>query len=115
MPQGTSGKFLLKHLLAYPSSRSTRDVAADLQLLALTSTSLSGSGSQTDLTGAGSELQLLCESAVAELPSEVAAVRGGNKNVLNKIVGQVMKKSRGRADATAARKLVERLILGEKQ
>ncbi|KAF5322005.1 hypothetical protein D9619_000691 [Psilocybe cf. subviscida] len=112
---GTSGKFLLKHLLAHPSSRSTKEVAADLQLLALASSPPSSSGSQTNLTSIGSELQLLCESAVAELPSEVAAVRAGNKNVLNKIVGHVMKKSRGRADATAARQLVEQLILGDSQ
>jgi aspartyl-tRNA(Asn)/glutamyl-tRNA(Gln) amidotransferase subunit B len=110
--QGTSGKFLLKHLLAHPSSRSTKKVASDLQLLALASTSPSTSGSEIDAT---SELQLLCESAVTELPSEVAAVRAGNKNVLNKIVGHVMKKSRGRADATATRKLVEQLILGNSQ
>lgn len=90
-------------------------MAADLQLLALASTPTVNSGSQPESTSANSELQLLCESAVAKLPGEVAAVRAGNQNVLNKIVGHVMKNSRGRADATAARKLVEQLILDDSQ
>jgi aspartyl-tRNA(Asn)/glutamyl-tRNA(Gln) amidotransferase subunit B len=57
-----------------------------------------------------SELYCLCESAISDLPSEVAALRAGNKNVLNKIVGHVMRKSRGRADAVAVKALVEKIV-----
>jgi len=47
---------------------------------------------------------------MAALPDEVAAVRNGHKGVLNKIVGRVMRESRGRADARSVRDLVEKLI-----
>jgi aspartyl-tRNA(Asn)/glutamyl-tRNA(Gln) amidotransferase subunit B len=46
------------------------------------------------------------------LPDEVAAVKQGHKNVLNKIVGLVMRESRGRADARSVRSLLVELIDG---
>ncbi|KAF8961095.1 Glutamyl-tRNA amidotransferase B subunit [Flammula alnicola] len=109
---GTSGKFLLRHMLAKPSPRSPREIATELQLIALNSSSSSSMSSTSDGSTA-SELEVLCKSAISDLPSEVAAVRSGNKNVLNKIVGHVMKKSRGRADAVAVRTLVEKIVRGE--
>ena len=109
---GTSGKFLLKHMLTNPSSHSPTRLANELQLTALSNTS--GSSSQSALSSSPhSELQLLCEAAIQALPSEVAAFRAGNKNVLNKIVGHVMKQSRGRADAKIVRNLVEEIVLRE--
>ncbi|KAH9482302.1 Glutamyl-tRNA(Gln) amidotransferase subunit B, mitochondrial [Psilocybe cubensis] len=107
---GTSGKHLLRHMLANPSSRRPREIATELQLVALTSTSSSQSTTSSD-SSVISELEDLCRSAVSNLPCEVAALRAGNKNVLNKIVGYVMKKSRGRADATATRELVEKMVM----
>lgn len=47
---------------------------------------------------------------MAALPDEVAAVRQGHKNVLNKIVGLVMRQSRGRADAKRVKGLLQNLI-----
>jgi aspartyl-tRNA(Asn)/glutamyl-tRNA(Gln) amidotransferase subunit B len=55
----------------------------------------------------GLDVDALCESAIAALPSEAAAFRKGRKNVLNKMLGWVMKESRGRADSTQVR---ERLV-----
>jgi aspartyl-tRNA(Asn)/glutamyl-tRNA(Gln) amidotransferase subunit B len=91
---GTSGKLLLREMLADPSSPQTpTDRARSLSLL---------------ITSRG-ELDIgdLCGAAIAALPSEAAAFRNGHKNVLNKILGWVMKESRGRADSKQAR---ERLI-----
>ncbi|KAJ7366689.1 Glutamyl-tRNA amidotransferase subunit B, mitochondrial [Mycena albidolilacea] len=91
---GTSGKLLLREMLADPSSPQTpTERARSLSLL---------------ITSRG-ELDIgdLCGAAIAALPSEAAAFRNGHKNVLNKILGWVMKESRGRADSKQAR---ERLI-----
>ena len=55
-------------------------------------------------------LHSLCLDAMAALPDEVAAVRQGHKNVLNKIVGLVMRQSRGRADAKRVKGLLQNLI-----
>jgi aspartyl-tRNA(Asn)/glutamyl-tRNA(Gln) amidotransferase subunit B len=107
---GTSRKLLLRHMLAEPSLTSTTQMAQQLQLTASSSppchsTSASARNRPSD------ELYTLCVEAISALPEEVAAVRKGNKNVLNKIVGRVMKNSRGRADAQRVRVVVEELIL----
>ncbi|KAF8208754.1 Glutamyl-tRNA amidotransferase B subunit [Mycena galopus ATCC 62051] len=91
---GTSGKLLLREMLADPSSPQTpTDRARSLSLLA-------ASGSEPDIGE-------LCAAAIAALPSEASAFRNGHKNVLNKILGWVMKESRGRADS---KQVKERLI-----
>ncbi|RDB20205.1 Glutamyl-tRNA(Gln) amidotransferase subunit B, mitochondrial [Hypsizygus marmoreus] len=114
---GTSGKILLRQMLANPSRTPTEQVAQELQLIALSQRSSSPSSPSasasisTTTDDASSELRALCGDAIVALPDEVAAVRKGNKNVLNKIVGHVMKDSRGRADAKAVRALLEELIL----
>jgi aspartyl-tRNA(Asn)/glutamyl-tRNA(Gln) amidotransferase subunit B len=109
MCSGTSGKFLLRHMLSNPSSRRPQEIATELQLVALSSTPSLATSSASPT----SELRTLCECAIADLPSEVAALRAGNKNVLNKIVGHVMRKSRGRADAVAVKALVEKMVKGK--
>ncbi|KAF8343733.1 Glutamyl-tRNA amidotransferase subunit B, mitochondrial [Amanita rubescens] len=58
-------------------------------------------------------LEQLCTQAVEALPSEVESFRRGNVNVLNRLVGHVMKDSRGRANAQAARTMIEHIIKGE--
>lgn len=106
---GTSGKYLLRHMLDNPSTSSPKDIAVKLQLVALTFNGPETTSSSS--LAAISELETLCRTAIADLPSEVEAFRSGNKNVLNKILGHVMKKSRGRADAKAVRHMVEKLVL----
>jgi len=109
---GTSGKFLLKHMLTNLNSHTPTQLAQELQLSALSSTPDS-SWQSASISSPQSELQSLCEAAIQALPSEVAAFQAGNKNVLNKIVGYVMKQSRGRADAKVVRTLVEEIVLSE--
>jgi len=101
---GTTGKQLIRHMLTNPSTDSILKIASDLDLLALSSTC--GLQTQDPLIG-------ICEKAVAELTAEVVAVKKGNKNVLNRIVGFVVKESRGRADARRVKEIVERLVYGE--
>lgn len=104
----TSGKFLLKHMLTNQSPHTPTQLANELQLIALFSTP--GSSSQSASSSPHSELRSLCEAAIQALPSEVTAFRAGNKNVLNKIIGHVMKQSRGRADARIVSNLVEQIL-----
>lgn len=104
-------------MLANPSSLSTKQIAEDLQLIAFSSPSVeseidSESPKSSAAAQLSSELRDLCVDAIRALPDEVAAVKNGNKNVLNKIVGRVMRDSRGRADAKSVRILVEELISG---
>jgi aspartyl-tRNA(Asn)/glutamyl-tRNA(Gln) amidotransferase subunit B len=92
-------------MLTNPTSQSATQLAKDMQLTALSST--------PDSYSPQTELRLLCEAAIQALPNEVAKLRAGNKNVINRIVGYVMKQSRGRADATIVRNLVEQIVLRE--
>ena len=56
------------------------------------------------------QLEELCRFAVSALPQEAAVVKAGNLNVLNKLVGHVMKASRGRANATAVHKKLKEML-----
>lgn len=75
------------------------EIAEQLQLFALSSSA----ASPTD------ELETLCLEAIAALPEEAVAMRKGNRNVMNKLVGWVMKSSKGRADAKAVKEVLERI------
>lgn len=56
------------------------------------------------------DLRPICEEVVAELAKDVDAVRAGKSKAMMKLVGAVMRKSGGRADAVAATRLLERLV-----
>ena len=86
-------------MLDQPSDRSASDLAHELSLL----------------TGADDAVALekWCTEAITDLPQEAEAVRRGNANVLNKILGRVMKSSKGRADAKAARTALLKLLVGK--
>jgi aspartyl-tRNA(Asn)/glutamyl-tRNA(Gln) amidotransferase subunit B len=57
-----------------------------------------------------SSMEAWCREVI-ETNLEVAdAIRAGNVNVVNKLVGRVMKKSRGTADALSVRKLLLEII-----
>ncbi|KZT71565.1 Glutamyl-tRNA amidotransferase B subunit [Daedalea quercina L-15889] len=86
---GTAGKTLLRYMLDKPSGQTADELARELSLLI----------EDDD----GTALQKWCGEAITALPKQADAVRSGNVNVLNKILGHVMKSSKGRADANAAR------------
>jgi aspartyl-tRNA(Asn)/glutamyl-tRNA(Gln) amidotransferase subunit B len=107
---GTSGKALLRHMLANKSSVMPSEVAERLKLFALSSDT---SAASSPANSSACELETLCREAIVAMPEEAAAMRSGHKNVANKLVGWVMKKSRGRADAKAVKEALERLNPGE--
>ncbi|KAK7696254.1 hypothetical protein QCA50_000907 [Cerrena zonata] len=93
---GTSGRSLLRHVLAHNSSESPTKLAEQMSLLV----------SESDSTS----LRTWCKQIIAEMPEESQAIRNGHLNVVNKMVGRVMKLSKGRADAKAVRTTLETLL-----
>ncbi|KAF8760121.1 Glutamyl-tRNA(Gln) amidotransferase subunit A, mitochondrial [Rhizoctonia solani] len=85
---GTSGKLLMRHLIETRSNLPLSQIIESLGLRAASSTS---------------ELTALCRTAISMLPKESELVAQGNDRVLMKVVGQVMRLSKGTADAQAAR------------
>ncbi len=55
-------------------------------------------------------LEKLCAEAVEAFPEEARSVRSGKINVVNVILGRVMKASRGTVDAKAARTTLLRML-----
>ena len=81
-----------------PTSKMPEELAKELSLIALDK--------------GGSLLEVWCR--VVESNSEATdAMRTGNVNVINKLVGKVMKKGRGTADALSVRKLLLEIIIAK--
>jgi aspartyl-tRNA(Asn)/glutamyl-tRNA(Gln) amidotransferase subunit B len=101
----SSSKLVLRHLLSNSdiSSKSVEEIAKDLDLLSYSSTTPSETSASQDLTE-------LCQQAIDALPSEIAAIRAGRTNVLNKVVGWAMKQTRGKADANALRDTLKSIL-----
>lgn len=97
MFSGTSGKALLRHMLTHRSTEMPARLAEQLSLKVVRDDQ-------------GTQLQQWCREAIEALPSEAQAARAGNTNVINKILGQVMKLSRGRVDAQAARTVLLEML-----
>jgi len=92
---GSSGKLLLRHMLDNPSTTASTELAGHLGLLA---------------TREDSVLERLCVQAIADMPEEADAVRRGVPNVVNKLLGQVMKSSKGTTNPQSARRMLLKLL-----
>ncbi|KAJ8000651.1 hypothetical protein DPEC_G00182580 [Dallia pectoralis] len=53
------------------------------------------------------EIHRICQEVVDSHPEQVQAIRGGNKKVLNKLMGLVQKETKGRADPVQVRAILE--------
>ncbi|TFY80516.1 hypothetical protein EWM64_g3504 [Hericium alpestre] len=93
----TSGRLLLRHMLDEPTTELPETLAQKLAL--------------TAMDGGHDALAELCQEAVIALPEDADAVRAGRVKALNKLVGRVMKSSRGRADAQAVRRKLHEILL----
>ncbi|KAI0375939.1 Glutamyl-tRNA-Gln amidotransferase B subunit [Pilatotrama ljubarskyi] len=93
---GTSGKTILRHILDTRTPDMPSKIAEDLQLVLVSDD--------------GTSLENWCRDAIAALPEEAEAVRQGNVNVVNKIIGRVMKASRGTAKAQDVRAMLLKLL-----
>lgn len=93
---GTSGKTILRHILTTRTPELPSKIAEDLKLLAASDD--------------GASLEKWCREAIAALPEEADVVRRGNFKVVNKIMGHVMKASRGTAKAQDVRAMLLKLL-----
>ncbi|KAG7098566.1 hypothetical protein E1B28_000499 [Marasmius oreades] len=93
----SSGRLLLRHILLHSPSPDTsiRRLAKDLDLISI---------------GPTDHADEICRRAIEALPSEVAAIRSGNKNVLNRLIGWVVRETKGKADVQKTRSRLEDLI-----
>lgn len=58
----------------------------------------------------GDALMSICKEVVEGLPDAVEAVRSGNKKVMQRLVGEVMKRTKGRANAKVASQILDDLV-----
>jgi len=87
-------------MLDSPSPKTPEELAKEHTLIAL---------DETD-----SSMEAWCREVVESNPEAASAIRTGNINVVNKLVGRVMKKSRGTTDALTVRKLLLEIITVKK-
>jgi aspartyl-tRNA(Asn)/glutamyl-tRNA(Gln) amidotransferase subunit B len=57
-----------------------------------------------------SEIERLCQDALAASPDNAAKLRAGNQGVFNFFVGQVMRASRGQANPQVVQETLRRLL-----
>jgi aspartyl-tRNA(Asn)/glutamyl-tRNA(Gln) amidotransferase subunit B len=57
-----------------------------------------------------SAIRAVCQEVLAESPKEVASYRSGKLTLIGWFVGQVMRKMRGKADASLAKTILEELL-----
>jgi aspartyl-tRNA(Asn)/glutamyl-tRNA(Gln) amidotransferase subunit B len=107
---GTSAKYLLRHLLSHPTGKSSKELANELQLLAFASPAPHTPESNGSSATQPSELDTLIQKAIEAMPGEVAAYKAGRRGVLNKVVGWIMKQSRGRVDAQEVKIQLEKVL-----
>ncbi|XP_073692603.1 glutamyl-tRNA(Gln) amidotransferase subunit B, mitochondrial [Garra rufa] len=56
------------------------------------------------------ELQKICQRVVDSHPEEVQIIREGNKKVLNKLMGEVQRETKGRTNAVQVRAILEKMV-----
>jgi aspartyl-tRNA(Asn)/glutamyl-tRNA(Gln) amidotransferase subunit B len=60
-----------------------------------------------------SAIRNVCEQVLAENPNQVASFRGGKETLIGWFVGQVMRRTRGKANPNMARSILEELLFSE--
>jgi len=98
IPSGTSGRNILRHILQTKTTVSVSQLIDELSLRTVDSTFV----------------EALCDEAIRRFPEEAESIRGGKKNILMKLVGFVMKASRGSADPRLTRRILEQKLAARK-
>lgn len=91
---GASARRVLKHVVTTGTASSLDTLLSDLGI---------SPSSAVDLTS-------LCNAVIAKLPKEAEQVRLGKHKTVMRLVGEVMKESKGTADAQKARELLLQLL-----
>jgi aspartyl-tRNA(Asn)/glutamyl-tRNA(Gln) amidotransferase subunit B len=101
--KGTTGKYILRHLVETRANTSPSELARHGTALHSPSTH----AAPLDLS-----LLDLCTLVIREFPAEAEHLRrsGGDDPVVNKLIGVVMQRTRGRADARAVGLLLQSIL-----
>ncbi|GAW08544.1 GTPase-activating protein GYP5 [Lentinula edodes] len=99
-----SAKLLLKHMLVSPSDTPVRQLAQKMDVLSSVDEH-SNSSSNDD------SLRDVCIRAIDALPSEIAAIQAGNENVMNKVIGWIMRQTKGKVDVNRAKDILKQQLL----
>ena len=62
------------------------------------------------VVGGADELKTFCIQAIEENPDVVTQIKEGNEKAINFLVGQVMKKTKGRADPGVVQEAMKELL-----
>jgi aspartyl-tRNA(Asn)/glutamyl-tRNA(Gln) amidotransferase subunit B len=117
----TGGKMLLRHLLdtrqeaSSPSANPTSAALSNPEKgLASQTLSISDLIEKLGLSKSSSmaNLDRWCQEVVDQHPELAEKVSSGKQGVLMFLVGQVMKRSQGTADAVQAKKILEKKLIG---
>lgn len=82
-------------MLDHPSSKTASELAEHLGIVA----------------NRGDDfLERLCARAIADMPEEADAMRRGVPNVINKLLGHIMRSSKGTADPQSIRRMLQKLL-----
>lgn len=87
---------ILRHILEHRSSSTPEALAQELSLL------IADEGSDA--------VRSWCIDAIEALPAEAQRVRDGNERVINRLLGHVMKTSRGRANPETTKTMLLGLL-----
>jgi aspartyl-tRNA(Asn)/glutamyl-tRNA(Gln) amidotransferase subunit B len=107
----TGGKMLLRHLL---NARQEASSLSPLAVLASQTLSISDLIERLGLSKSSSmaDLNRWCQEVVNQYPELAEKASSGKQGVLMFLVGQVMKRSQGTADALQAKKILEKKLIG---
>lgn len=97
---GTTGKAVLKHLLDHSESTIPSTTLSEI---------LDRLG-MTPSTSALDDLRIQCEQVIADSPGVVGDIRKGKISAVGRLVGQVMRVSKGSADAQKAREVILEIL-----
>jgi aspartyl-tRNA(Asn)/glutamyl-tRNA(Gln) amidotransferase subunit B len=92
---GTTGKTVVRHVISNPPAG-----------VAKLATILKDLGLETVAENQSDGLEKICGQVIESLPDVATAIRKGNQKPVMRLVGEVMKQSKGRADAREARKIL---------
>lgn len=95
---GTTGKNVLRHIL---QTKTTAPVSRLIDELSLRTVDVIS-------------VEALCDEAIRTFPEEADLIRRGKKNILMKLVGYVMKASRGGANPKVTQRILELKLTARK-
>jgi len=119
---GTVAKTLLPELIQRPEllAGSLESLLENRGVLSAPALSIGSNTSEPDRqsevdtsaeqTGLSAELEALCATIIQDFPTEAKLIRAGKHKIVMKLVGEVMKRTRGTADAVKARELFVKLL-----